>query len=346
MRVDVSVLTPVLNEEEHIREAADDDARPALRRRRSSSCSSTAPRMTAPSRSSRSCSRGPARAHPREPARATRRWRSTSASRRRAASYIARMDAHTLYPEDYLARGVERLRRGGADHVSGPQLAARRGHLVAARGAGARDAARHAAARSSGTPRTTRSRSTAASPACGRARCSRRHGGWDEEWHNDQDSELAARIRGGGGRIVCLPEMGAELHPARQPLRPRAPVLALRHLPRQDLGRAPREHAPLPPARPRPGAGAGGAPCCRSAGLRRLGRAAVALWCAAVVGVATAEAWRGTPIEIAPCPRDVAALPAVFGAMHLAWGFGFLLGCVRFGPPLRALAHVARRSAA
>jgi hypothetical protein len=39
----------------------------------------------------------------------------------------------------------------------------------------------------------------------------------------------------------------------------------------------------------------------------------------------------------------VAALPAVFGAMHLAWGFGFLFGCVRFGPPLRAFAHLARR---
>src|SRR4051794_15926481 len=35
---------------------------------------------------------------------------------------VARMDAHTHYPPDYLARGVERLRRGGAEHVSGPQL--------------------------------------------------------------------------------------------------------------------------------------------------------------------------------------------------------------------------------
>src|SRR5436190_12636560 len=26
--------------------------------------------------------------------------------------YIVRMDAHTFYPEDYIARGVERLRRG------------------------------------------------------------------------------------------------------------------------------------------------------------------------------------------------------------------------------------------
>jgi hypothetical protein len=42
----------------------------------------------------------------------------------------------------------------------------------------------------------------------------------------------------------------------------------------------------------------------------------------------------------------LAALPAVFGAMHLAWGFGFLFGCVRFGPPLRAIAQLARRNPA
>ena len=32
------------------------------------------------------------------------------------------MDAHTLYPPDYLARGLERLRRGDVEWVSGPQL--------------------------------------------------------------------------------------------------------------------------------------------------------------------------------------------------------------------------------
>ena len=36
-----------------------------------------------------------------------------------------------------------------------------------------------------------------------------RHGGWDEEWLNDQDFELAARIRKAGGTIVCVPAMAA-----------------------------------------------------------------------------------------------------------------------------------------
>jgi succinoglycan biosynthesis protein ExoA len=38
------------------------------------------------------------------------------------APVVARMDAHTHYPPDYLARGLERLRRGDVAWVSGPQL--------------------------------------------------------------------------------------------------------------------------------------------------------------------------------------------------------------------------------
>src|ERR1700741_3942591 len=37
--------------------------------------------------------------------------------------FVARMDAHTHYPPEYLAAGVERLERGGTAWVSGPQLA-------------------------------------------------------------------------------------------------------------------------------------------------------------------------------------------------------------------------------
>src|SRR5919205_825661 len=36
--------------------------------------------------------------------------------------FIVRMDAHTFYPEDYIARGVERLRRGDVVWVAGPQV--------------------------------------------------------------------------------------------------------------------------------------------------------------------------------------------------------------------------------
>src|SRR5690242_18253943 len=36
--------------------------------------------------------------------------------------YVARIDAHTRYPAHYLSRGIERLREGGVDWVSGPQV--------------------------------------------------------------------------------------------------------------------------------------------------------------------------------------------------------------------------------
>jgi hypothetical protein len=59
------------------------------------------------------------------------------------------------------------------------------------------------------------------------------------------------------------------------------------------------------------------------------------------------QAWRAdSSIELDATAGDVVSLPAVFGAMHLAWGFGFLFGCLRFGPPVRALANLARRKQA
>src|SRR3954468_18910476 len=69
--------------------------------------------------------------------------------------FVARMDAHTLYPPDYLQRGIERLRRGDGAGGAGAQLPSRdggaggapggeprRGAVVAPRRAGARVAAR------------------------------------------------------------------------------------------------------------------------------------------------------------------------------------------------------------
>jgi hypothetical protein len=171
------------------------------------------------------------------------------------------------------------------------------------------------------------------------------HSGWDEDWHNDQDSELAARIRGKGGRILCLPEMGAQYIP-RDSLKALARQYWRYGIYRaKTSGRHPesmrRSHLLAPSV-----ALSLAAAILPLGRLRHLGRTAVALWCAAVVGVAMAEASRADNATLDASAADVASLPAVFGAMHLAWGFGFLFGCVRFGPPLRALAHLARRKPA
>jgi succinoglycan biosynthesis protein ExoA len=338
--VDVSVLTPVLNEEEHIREVA----AKMLAQRFDGTIEFLFIDGDSEDRTAeilRELQRDDDRVRilP-NPRRSTPVGLNIGLANARGA-FIARMDAHTLYPEDYLARGVARLRRGGADHVSGPQLAhgdgtwSRRVALaletpLGRGGAEFRQASNGEIEVDSGfTGVWPRSVLEA-------------HGGWDEDWHNDQDSELAARIRGRGGRIVCLPEMGARYIP-------RDSLVALaRQYWRYGLYRAKtsgahpesmrRSHLLAPSL-----AGSLAAAILPLGRLRQLGRAAVALWCAAVVGVAMAEAWRADTADLDASVGDVAALPAVFGAMHLAWGFGFLFGCVRFGPPVRALAHLARR---
>jgi hypothetical protein len=39
--------------------------------------------------------------------------------------------------------------------------------------------------------------------------------------------------------------------------------------------------------------------------------------------------------------RDTALLPVLFLVMHLAWAWGFVVGCVRFGIPWRAVLTAA-----
>jgi glycosyltransferase involved in cell wall biosynthesis len=342
--VDVSVLTPVLNEEDFIREVAakmlsqDFDGTIEFIFIDGDSEDRTVEILRELQRSD------PRVRILRNPRRSTPVGLNIGLANARGA-YIARMDAHTLYPEDYLARGVARLRRGGAEHVSGPQLAhgdgtwSRRVALaletpLGRGGAQFRQATEGEIEVDSGFtgvwPRGVLEA----------------HSGWDEDWHNDQDSELAARIRGRGGRILCLPEMGAQYIP-RDSLK----ALARQYW-RYGVYRAKtsgahpesmrRSHLLAPSV-----ALSLAAAILPLGGLRRAGRLAVALWCAAVVGVAMAETWRAdTTLEFDASAADVATLPAVFGAMHLAWGFGFLFGCVRFGPPLRALRYLVRRTLA
>jgi succinoglycan biosynthesis protein ExoA len=244
---------------------------------------------------------------------------------------IARMDAHTHYPADYLALGMERLRKGGAEHVSGPQLPQGLGtwsrrvamalstRLGTGGAAFRRSASREFEVDSGFTGMWLRSTLEA-------------HGGWDEQWWNDQDTELAARIRAAGGRIVCLPEMAASYIP-RDSLWELARQYWRYGLYRaKTSGRHPetmrRSHL-LAPALVLTLLTA--APLRGRAGL--LPRVGVAIYTATVLTVSASQARAGQR-------KDAAALPAVFVVMHLSWGLGFLAGSMRFGPPLRAVARV------
>src|SRR5437868_11396411 len=119
--VDASVLTPVLNEERHIRDTvaamqaqrfdgeveflfmdgrSEDRTKEILEELAQSD-----PRIRVFDNPGRSSTAG-----------------LNVGLRHARGDYIVRMDAHTFYPEDYIARGVERLRRGDVVWVAGPQV--------------------------------------------------------------------------------------------------------------------------------------------------------------------------------------------------------------------------------
>ena len=330
-RVDVSVLTPVLNEAAYVRDA--------LTTMRAQRFEGEIEFLVIDGRSDDRTAdivRELASEDPRirlldNPARRTPN--ALNAGLREArGEVVVRMDAHTHYPPDYIARGVERLRRGDVAQVSGPQIPRGEGRWsrrvalalftrLGTGGAGFRHASEDEIEVDSGfTGLWFRSTLTS-------------HGGWDEGWPVNQDAELAARIRGGGGRLVCLPELAADYVP-RDSLRSLTHQYWRYGIYRaKTAGRHPhslrRSHLLAPGlavalvfalVAPRP--------------LRGAARAAVAAYLLAVVGVSAAAAREAEPRS------DALALPIVFGCIHLPWGFGFLVGSARFGPPLAALRRV------
>ena len=330
--IDVSVLTPVLNEERHLPHAL----RGMLAQRFAGTAEFLFIDGGSTDRSREILAEHAAR-DPRirvldNPARRTPQALNIGLRAARG-TYVARMDAHTHYPGDYLKLGVERLERGDVVSVSGPQLAVGEGEW-SRRIALALDTPLGV-----GGARFRRRSDEEIEVDSGFTGLWRRdvllaHGGWDEEWINDQDLELAARLRKDGGRIVCIPDMAASYIPrdslsalARQywrygyyrvktsrrhpeSLRPSQllpPLLA--------LGTA----AAAVPIRP----------------LARPGRAVLALYSLALVA-STARTARTAGV------REAAPLPVVYAAMHLPYGVGFLQGCRRWGAPVRALGGVAR----
>jgi succinoglycan biosynthesis protein ExoA len=252
--------------------------------------------------------------------------------RQARGEYIVRMDAHTYYPPDYIARAVERFEAGGVDHVSGPQLPhgedrwSRRVALalrtrLGIGGASFRNPA-HETEVDTGYTGVWR-RSTLLE-----------FGGWDERWPINEDAELAARIREAGGRYVCLPAMAARYVPRKS-----LSALALQYWRYGQYREKTARHHPaglrrshvLPPAVTLVVVGAALAP----KRPRRLARSALLIYGSALAA-GTVEAAVADDADI----RDWIWLPIVFIVMHLSWGAGFLLGCVRFGPPVAALARL------
>jgi succinoglycan biosynthesis protein ExoA len=243
-------------------------------------------------------------------------------------TYVARMDAHTHYPPDYLRVGVARLRQGDVVSVSGPQLASgvgpwsRRVALALQTPLGV------------GSARFRRRTAQETEVPSGFTGLWRRDtlleaGGWDEAWLNDQDTELAARLRRDGGRIVCVPEMAAAYVP-RDSLR--ALYRQYRRYGWYRVKTSHRHPETLQAAQLLPAALVLTLPAALLSPwpVRQVARAGALAYVLLLGGTAASVARRGGR-------QDAAAVPLVHAVMHAAYGSGFLAGCRELGVPVRAL---------
>lgn len=253
-------------------------------------------------------------------------------------AYVARMDAHSWYPPDYVARGIARLGHGdGVVQVTGPAIPRAHGRwsrlvaiaLTSPLGQGG--SAKWSAQVDDQDAEVELD--TGVFAGVWDREVIDGYGGWDEGWPQNQDAELAARILADGGRIICVAGMGAEYAP-RDTLKglwrqyrnfgyyrvktTRRHPFALRRQHLVSVGLAGTASLALVPA----------------GRLPRAARAAMALYAAGLAAISV----RTRPGSA----RDVVSLPVVFAVMHLSWGVGFLRGCLDFGPPWEALRRAVR----
>jgi cellulose synthase/poly-beta-1,6-N-acetylglucosamine synthase-like glycosyltransferase len=235
---------------------------------------------------------------------------------------IVRLDAHTTAAPDYIARAVSALETTRADEVGG---------CLTLYGEGAWGEAIALAMSSAFGGGPAAFRQGGAGPVetvylgCWRRTTLERFGGFDPDWHVNQDYELAQRIRDAGGRVWLDPRM-------RSSTLARGDLAGLaRQYARYGAGRARtlRKHPHSLLARQAVpalavGAGllvAGLAPLSRSS--RRLAGAG-ALAYAAAAGASARAAGAEQPALWA---RTLLAFPV----MHLAWGLGFWGGLMAPG---------------
>lgn len=242
--------------------------------------------------------------------------------------YVARVDAHTRYPPHYLSRGIERLRKGDVAWVAGPQLPdgsnrfSRRVALALGTSLGTGGSRRWDADRAGAAGESELA--TGVFTGLWRRDTLLAHGGWDEGWPINQDSELAARVLEAGGRIVSLPELAARY----------APRTSMRSLARQYFRygmyraktslRHPEVVRPVHLAMPSLVVTAAGG-VVGPKHFRVIARLAVAVYAVAIARQ-SARAAGGDA-------RDAWALPGIFVIMHGSWGLGFLVGLLRFASP-------------
>ncbi|MGB9184672.1 MAG: glycosyltransferase [Solirubrobacteraceae bacterium] len=255
-----------------------------------------------------------------------------------SGTYLALLNAHCRFPDDYLDQGVKRLSEPGATWVCGPALpegqdpfsrAVARA-LVSPLGAGGSHKWRSPDA----PPEPEVELDTGLFAGVVRRQTLVDLGPFDVEWTVNHDSEMAGRVLDSGGRIVQLSSMGAVYHPRS----------TLRGLWRQywRFGLYRVRTSQRHPVALRPFHIAAGAlaltPVIAVLLPRRYAlpaRLALVLYAAAIARTVTAGNHRSTLTERA-------SVAMALTTMHFGWGVGFLSGVARFGPPVDGLLHVLR----
>lgn len=254
-------------------------------------------------------------------------------------AYVARMDAHTIYPRDYVAHGIARLRRGDVEWVTGPAVPAAAGgfaRCVAAALGSPLGQGGSAKWSQGGGPEEIELDTGVFAGVWPRATLERL-GGWHPDFHVNEDAEMAARVLDAGGRIVCLSSMAARYAPRDSP----------RGLWRQywRFGRyramTARHH---PVALRRSHIASAALTATVAAAVVPLGPLRIPAR-AATTAYAMALAIAAARVAPSRAPRDIGGTGLALVTMHLSWGAGFLYGCVRGGPPIGGLRRLlARRS--
>ena len=253
---------------------------------------------------------------------------------------VAKMDAHTYFPPDYLQRAADRLRRGDVSWVSGPPVPrgvgpwSRRIALALETPLGVGGSGKWLRGSAESGAEEEQELRTGVFSGVWRRAVLERLGGWDPEWPVNEDSELASRFLQSGERIVCVRGMAAS------------------YVPRESLGALARQYwrygfyrAKTANRHPQSvGLSQLAPPALLAAQLGWLtGRRGRALARLTLGSYALAQAAVCARVAARERTRDAAFLPAVFTTMHASFGAGWIAGCARFGLPLAGIVRALRR---
>jgi glycosyltransferase involved in cell wall biosynthesis len=117
--------------------------------------------------------------------------------------YVVRMDAHSLYADDYVSESIRLLEETGAENVGGLQRATGKGW--AARAIAAAVSSRFAAGDAKYRHATEPMFTDTVYLGAWRVETLRRLGGMRTDWAVNEDYEMNVRLRAAGGRVYLSP---------------------------------------------------------------------------------------------------------------------------------------------